>query len=152
MRSISPMRTSRAGFMTCPFDWIRPSSQAFLAMVLVLKNRAAQSQESIRTLVRVSLLFIVHSLVIFAIDRLIPFGAREGSAWSHCKPESNRLILNYLFKICLFGRRLAKLYETATINYLTSFPSADTLTSSRYVRKLLGLFLESPSKETKPRK
>src|SRR5215469_7651638 len=46
---MSPTRTSRAAFATCPFDTIRFKSQFFLANVRVLKNRAAQSHASILT-------------------------------------------------------------------------------------------------------
>jgi hypothetical protein len=49
MRNRLPIRTSRAALAGCPFDKIRPNSQAFFAIGRVLKNRAAQSQTSIRT-------------------------------------------------------------------------------------------------------
>src|SRR6266545_2217601 len=48
-RSMSPMRTSRAGLAVTSPDSIRPSSQARAACVHVLKNRAAQSHLSILT-------------------------------------------------------------------------------------------------------
>src|SRR5256885_9332390 len=46
---MSPIRTSRAGLAGCPFDCIRPSSEALAASARVLKNLAAQSHLSIRT-------------------------------------------------------------------------------------------------------
>src|ERR1700726_1140297 len=45
---MSPNRTSRAGLAGCPFELIRPSSQAFDACSRVLKNRAAHNHLSIR--------------------------------------------------------------------------------------------------------
>src|SRR5271169_2679000 len=49
MRKRSPTLTSRAALATCPLDKTLPNSQARFASGRVLKNRAAQSQMSIRT-------------------------------------------------------------------------------------------------------
>jgi hypothetical protein len=46
---MSPTRTSRAALATCPLERILPNSQARLAKVRVLKNRAVHSHKSIRT-------------------------------------------------------------------------------------------------------
>ena len=48
--SVSPSRTSRDAFARTPLHSTRPPSHASLAKDLVLKNRAAQSHLSIRTL------------------------------------------------------------------------------------------------------
>src|SRR5208337_1698129 len=49
----SPTRTSRAAWDDCPLDRILPSSQARAANARVLKNLAARSHLSIRTLVMI---------------------------------------------------------------------------------------------------
>src|SRR5208337_4005748 len=49
----SPTRTSRAALAGCPLERILPSSQARAANARVLKNLAAQSHLSIRTLVMI---------------------------------------------------------------------------------------------------
>src|SRR6478752_807118 len=49
MRSMSPTRTSRAGFASISLERMRPMSHALAASARVLKKRAAQSHLSMRT-------------------------------------------------------------------------------------------------------